>query len=99
MWEELFDLGGKLLLDEWRYVRNERVMEDNMGLRRKNAMVIYSCIGRWRWMKESTNVNKENILNRRDAACCVMLGDQFMDVFIDESKRKGVLQQEVLDVC
>ena len=42
MWEELSDLGGELFLDEWRYVMNERVMEDNMGLRRKNAMVIYS---------------------------------------------------------
>ena len=42
MWEELSDLVGELLLDEWRYVRNERVMEDNMGLRRKNAMVICS---------------------------------------------------------
>ena len=75
MWEELSDLGGELLLDEWRYMWNERVMEGNMGLRRKNAMVICGCMGRGKWKKELTNVNQEIILNRRGAACCVMLGD------------------------
>ena len=71
MWVELSDLGGELLLDKWRYMRNERVMEENMRLRRKNAMVIYGC----RLKKKLTNVNQEIILNRRGAACCVMLGD------------------------
>ena len=42
MWEELSDLDGELFLDEWRYVRNERVIEENIRLRRKNAMVIHS---------------------------------------------------------
>ena len=45
VWEELFDLGGKLFLDERRYVRNERKMEKYITLRRKNAMVILSCVG------------------------------------------------------
>ena len=75
MWEELSDLGGELFLDEWRYVRNERVIEENIRLRRKNAMVICSCMGRGRWQKKLTNVNQEIILNGRGAACCVMLGD------------------------
>ena len=45
MWEELSDLVGELFLDEWRYVWDERVIEENIRLRRKNAMVISSSMG------------------------------------------------------
>ena len=73
MWEELSDLGGKLFLDERRYMRNEREMEKDIGLRRKHAMVIFSYMG---WKNEKlTYVNQVIIFNRRCDISCVMFGD------------------------
>ena len=64
MWKELLDLCGELFFNQWRYVRDERKVEKNIRLWRKNTMIICCCMG-WKCRKKKATYVSKNVIIER----------------------------------